>query len=160
MIRKAKATLKGKPYTGQEEPEQTDFSVLSATATVTNGVIRNDDLSAKSPLLRVAGKGSVDLAKESIDYLLTTTVVGSLEGEGGRDLGELKGIPIPVEINGTFAKPGYKLRLDEAIKQAAGEQIKQKVDEKKQELQEKVEKKLQKKLGDDLGDQLKGIFGK
>lgn len=164
MIRKAKAALKGKPYTGQEEPEKTDFSIMTATATVTNGVIKNNDLSAKSPLLRVAGKGTVDLNREAIDYLLTTTLVGSLEGEGGRDLGDLKGIPVPVEINGTFTKPRYELRLDEAIKQAAGEKIKEKVDEKKQELQEKAEKKiqekLQKKLGDDLGGQLKGLFGK
>lgn len=162
MIRKAKAVLKGKPVPEQSGPEQTDFSILSATATVSNGVIRNDDLSAKSPLLRVEGKGSVDLPKESIDYLLTTTLVGSLEGEGGRELADLKGIPIPVEIKGSFAKPGFRLRLDEAIKRAAGEKIKEKVEEKKQELQEKVEKKvqdkLQKKLGDELGDQLKGLF--
>ena len=164
MIRKAKAALKGKQYQGTEEPDKTDFSVMTATATVTNGIIRNDDLSAKSPLLRVSGKGEVDLGREAIDYLLTTTIVGSLEGEGGRELGDLKGIPVPVEINGTFAKPRYELRLDEAIKQAAGEQIKQKVDEEKKKLQEKAEKKiqekLQKKLGDDLGNQLKGLFGK
>ena len=164
MIRKAKAALKGKQYTGQEEPEKTDFSIMTATATVTNGVIQNNDLSAKSPLVRVSGKGNADLGREAIDYLLTATVVGSLEGEGGRDLGELNGIPIPVEINGTFTKPRYKLRLDEAIKQAAGEQIKQKVDEKKQELKAKAEKeiqeKLKKKLGDDLGGKLKGLFDK
>jgi AsmA protein len=164
MIRKAKAVLKGKQYKGQEEPDKTDFSTMTATATVTNGVIQNNDLSAKSPLFRINGKGNADLGREAIDYLLTTTIVGSLEGEGGRDLGDLKGIPVPVEINGTFAKPRFELRLDEAIKQAAGEQIKQKVDEKKQELKDKAEKeiqeKLKKKLGDDLGGKLKGLFGK
>ncbi len=163
MIRKAKAILKGKQYSGQEEPEKTDFSIMTATASVTNGVVENNDLTAKSPLLRISGKGNVDLGREAIDYLLTATIVGSLEGEGGRDLGDLKGIPVPVEINGTFTKLRYELRLDEAIKQAAGEKIKQKVDEKKQELQEKAQKKIQEKLkkelGDDLGNQLKGLFG-
>ena len=162
MIRKAKAALKGKTVTADTSPDQTDFSVMTATATVTNGVIRNDDLSAKSPLLRVKGKGSVSLPDENIDYLLTATLVGSLEGQGGRELTDLKGIPVPVEIKGSFAEPHYKLRLDKALRQAAGDRIKKKIDRKKKKLEEKVEKKLQKKLqdklGDDLGNRLKGLF--
>jgi len=147
MIRKAQAQLKGQPLPPESGPNQTDFSQLTGTATVTNGVIQNQDLSAKSPLLRVEGKGSVDLPKETLDYLVTAKVVGSLEGQGGKGLDEVRGVAIPVQVAGTFAKPSYKIRLDEAVREAAEEKVKEKV-------QEKVEKKLEKQFGDSL----KGLF--
>lgn len=158
IVRQAQAVLKGKPFTEKSDTEQTDFSAMNATATVADGVVRNEDLDVKSPLLRVQGKGSADLGKETIKYLLTTTFVGSLEGQGGKDMDELKGIPIPIEVNGTFAAPRYEPRLDEALKQVAGEKVKQEVEKKKDELKEKAEKKLKKQLDKGLNDKLKGLF--
>jgi AsmA protein len=151
LIRKAQALLKGKQLPATDEPEQTDFSQLSGTATVTNGVIRNNDLTAKSPLLRVDGKGKVSLPAETIDYLLTTKLVGSLEGQSGKELEELRGIAIPVQVSGTFAAPKYQVKLDSVIKDAA-----------KKEVKKKVKKEIEKKFGDELekqfGDKLKGLF--
>ena len=149
LIRKAQAQLKGRPMPPDSGPNQTDFSELTGTATVTNGVIRNQDLSAKSPLLRVEGKGSVDLPQETLDYLVTAKVVGSLEGQGGKELAEVRGVAIPVQVTGTFAKPSYKVRLDEALREVAEDKVKEKV-------QEKVEKKLEKQFGDSL----KGLFNR
>ncbi|MEE9493897.1 MAG: AsmA family protein [Gammaproteobacteria bacterium] len=168
MIRQAKAAIKGKDPAEKKAVDQTDFSVLSATATMTNGVIKNNDLSVKSPLLRIAGDGEVDLNSESIDYLLTTTIVGSLEGKGGRDMSDLKGLPIPIEVSGTFAEPKYKLRLDKAFEQAAGDELRKKADEEKAKLQKKLDKKKEKleqkadekkqELEDKLNKKLKGLF--
>jgi AsmA protein len=135
--------LNGQPAPKEEGPNQTDFSELTGTATVANGVISNQDLMAKSPLLRVTGKGDVDLPKEALDYLLTATIVGSLEGQGGKELTELKGVSVPVQVSGTFAAPKYQVRLDQVLKESAEKKVK-----------EKLEKKLEKKFG----DQLKGIF--
>jgi AsmA protein len=146
-IREAQALLKGQPAPAESGPNQTDFSELTGTATVTNGVIKNKDLSAKSPLLRVDGKGSVDLPAETLDYLLTTKVVGSLEGQGGSALADLAGVAIPVKISGTFAEPSFKVRLDKALKKSL-----------KKKAKKQAEKELKDKLGDDLGDQLKGLF--
>lgn len=143
LIRKAKAQLNGQPVPKEEGPNQTDFSELTGTAAVTNGVISNRDLLAKSPLLRVTGQGDVDLPRESLNYLLTSTIVGSLEGQGGKDLTELKGVSIPVQVSGTFAAPKYQVRLDQVLKESAEKKVK-----------EKLEKKLEKKFG----DQLKGLF--
>ncbi len=146
MIRQAKAKLKGKPRPAQTGPDQTDFSSITGTANVTNGIVRNRDLMAKSPLLRVEGAGDVNLPQESLDYLVTAKVVGSLEGQGGKELEDLKGVPIPVQLSGTFAEPKYKIRLDKALKESAEKKI-----------QKKLEKKLDKELGDQL-DQIKGLF--
>jgi AsmA protein len=153
MIRKAQAQLNGQPVPAETGPDQTDFSELSGTATVTNGVINNQDLMAKSPLLRVEGEGKVNLPQETLDYLVTAKVVGSLEGQGGKGLADLQGIAIPVQLSGTFAKPEYKIRLDQALKESAEKKVKKK-------LEKELEKELGDKLGDQLGDQLKGIFGR
>ncbi len=147
LIRKAQAQLSGQPLPAESGPNQTDFSELRGTATVTNGVIRNQDLTAKSPLLRIEGKGSVDLPQEALDYLVTAKVVGSLEGQGGKGLADLRGVAIPVQVAGSFAKPTYKVRLDEALRGTAEQKVKEKV-------QEKVQEKLEKQFGDSL----KGLF--
>ncbi|HHJ13064.1 MAG TPA: AsmA family protein [Gammaproteobacteria bacterium] len=147
MIRAAKAVFKGKPLPPTDAPEQTDFSMLRGSATVTDGVVRNDDLEAKTPLLRVAGKGRVSLPDETIHYTLTLKIVGSLEGQGGRELQDLAGVPIPVQVRGSFAAPDFRVRLDEVLKGKAEKEIREKVEKK---IRKKVEKKLEKKLGDKL----------
>ena len=130
------------------EPDQTDFAELSGTATVTNGIIRNKDLSLKSPLLRVTGEGKVGLPDESIDYLLTTKIVGSLEGQGGKALQELKGVAIPIRIGGTFGKPTWSPDLGAAV----GDTVKKKA---RKEIEKKSKDLLKDKLDDKL---LKGLF--
>jgi AsmA protein len=143
MIRNAQAKLDGKPVPPVTGPNQTDFSSVTGTANITNGVIRNRDLMAMSPLLRVQGTGDIDLPKESLDYLVTAKVVGSLEGQGGKDLTDLKGLEIPVQLSGTFADPKYRIQLDKVLKQKA---------------EKKIKKKLDKELEKKFGDQLKGLF--
>ena len=62
----------------------------------------NDDLSAKTPLLRLAGHGVIDLVQETLDYDLQALLATTLEGQGGADLGQLKGWSIPLHIGGPF----------------------------------------------------------
>jgi AsmA protein len=152
LIRNAQAKLQGKPAPGDDLPNQTDFAEMKGTATVINGLVRNEDLSMKSPLLRITGKGKASLPDETIDYLLTTKIVGSLEGQSGKTLDELKGVAIPVRIGGTFSKPTYTPDLAAALGDAAKEKAKEKIEEKTQDL-------LKDKLGDETADQLlKGLF--
>ncbi|GMQ87906.1 MAG: AsmA family protein [Gammaproteobacteria bacterium] len=143
LIRKAQAKLNGKPMPTDTGPNQTDFSSLSGTASITNGIIRNRDLMAMSPLLRIQGTGDINLPKESLDYLLTAKVVGSLEGQGGKGLVDLKGIEIPVRLSGTFADPEYSIQLDKVLKKKT---------------EKKIKKKLNKELEKKFGDKFKGLF--
>ena len=135
-------------------PGQTDFSEVSASLKITNGVIKNDDLAAKSPLLRVEGEGEVDLPKDTIDYLVTTELVGSLEGQGGKSRSELSGIPIPVRVTGPLTKPSYRPDLEAALSAKAKAQL----EEKKEEVKQKAQEKIEEKVKGPLGDALKGLF--
>ncbi len=131
-------------------PGQTDFAELSGSFKMTNGVIENRDLRAKSPLLRIDGKGEVDLPKDTVDYLITTKLVGSLAGQGGKAKDELAGVPIPVRVSGPLTKPSFRPDLEAALSAKA----KAAIEEQKVELQNKAEEKVKEKLD----GVLKGLF--
>jgi AsmA protein len=136
--------LKGGKDVGvaSDATQKTDFSELSASFRIADGVARNDDLSAKSPLLRLAGAGDIDIGNERLDYLLKASVVATSKGQGGGELDSLKGLTIPVRLTGPFEKPDWKIELAGL----AGEAAKAKVEEKKEELKQKVDDKLKGKL--------------
>lgn len=146
-IRKAKAALGGKTISSKEDVK-TDFSSLTGSFVAKNGVINNQDLLVKSPLLRIDGAGKINLPKEAIDYGLKVSIVGSATGQGGEDLADLKGLTIPVKITGSFDNPKPTVDLASLFKDKAKEEIKAKVAD-----------KLKDKLGDDLGGLLGGVLG-
>ncbi len=81
--------------------EKTQFSELGGTYIITQGIVKNDDLVMKAPLLRLKGAGTVDLPNRYVKYLLTPTVVATLQGQGGKDK---TGLDIPVMVEGNFEK--------------------------------------------------------
>lgn len=103
------SALKGESTVPGDKAKQTDFSEMSATFNIKNGVAHNDDLSIKSPLFRITGNGQADIANETISYLVKPTVVATLKGQGGAGLEDLSGLTVPIKVSGTFAKPSYAL---------------------------------------------------
>lgn len=130
----------GKKATGKQA--RTDFSAMSASMKIKKGVITNNNLKAKSPLLRVTGKGKVNLKQDTINYLVTTELVASLEGQGGKGSNKLTGVAIPVRIKGKLTDPSYEPDLSGVL----GSQL--------------DTKKLKDQLGKGAGDKLKGLLGK
>ncbi|MGE4195282.1 MAG: AsmA family protein [Pseudodesulfovibrio sp.] len=110
MLRDGWNKLKGKPA-GKDEPAKTDFAELLGSATLTNGYIENKDLLMKSPLLRVTGKGWADLPRNTTDYTAVVTVVGTLEGQDGASLEDLKGLPLPIYVKGDLNDPSIGLDM-------------------------------------------------
>ena len=110
-LRKAQALISSKSAQtlSADRSQQTDFSELSASFAIRNGVAHNDDLSAKAPLFRLAGAGDIDIAGERIDYRAKAAVVGSAEGQGGRELDQLRGLSVPVRIAGPFDALKYEI---------------------------------------------------
>lgn len=109
-IRDAKSklnVLKAQGAVEASDTKKTDFSEMKASFKITNGVAHNDDLDIKSPLFRIAGSGDIDIGNEKLNYLAKPTVVATLKGQGGSDLGQLNGLTIPVKVTGTFSDPKY-----------------------------------------------------
>jgi AsmA protein len=116
--------------------EKTDFSEMKATFRVKNGVAHNEDLSLKSPLLRLSGKGDIDIGNDSINYLAKATLAGTLEGQGGKDV--VGGITVPVRLLGPYSDLKYKFEFGSLISDSA----RQKVESKKEELKSKLQDQL------------------
>ena len=107
--------------------EKTDFSELSATFAIKDGVATNSDLDAKSPLLRLGGAGKIDIGAGRMDYVARVSVVGTLKGQDGRTIDQLRGATIPVRVAGPFEKLSYGIdysgAAQEALKSKLNEQL-------------------------------------
>ena len=137
----AKARIRGEdPPT--EELLKTDFSSLTVSGTVRNGIFTSDDLDLQAPLLRVGGKGSADLNTETVNYLVSAKLVGTLEGQEGKDTDDLDGLEIPVRIKGPFDSAKIDVQLDEMLKARADAKkakLKADIEKQKKELQQQLE---------------------
>ncbi|TAN77828.1 MAG: AsmA family protein, partial [Gallionella sp.] len=116
--------------------EKTDFSELKATFKVHNGVAHNDDLSLKSPLLRLTGNGDINIGNDSINYLAKATLAKTLEGQGGKE--SVGGITVPVRVSGPFTDLKYTLDFGAMVGEAARQKIEAKKEEVKTRLQEQL----------------------
>jgi len=120
-LREAKALFSTKKDATQQakRTEKTDFSELTASFRIAGGVARNDDLSMKSPFIRLAGAGDIDIGEDRMDYLARATVVNTAGGQDGKDLEYLAGLTIPVRLSGPFDNLAYNLEFGSVAAEAA-----------------------------------------
>lgn len=140
-----------------DSTKKTDFSELTASFIIKDGIAENNDLAMKAPILRLAkgdSKGTIDIANEKINYVAKPTIVKSLKGQGGDDLNQLSGVGIPVKIAGSFDNPKFGLDFAGVATGIAKAKLLEKVGGSKgAALQELVG-------GDNKLDALKGLLGK
>ena len=149
----------GKPSSTDEQ--RTDFAMLKGSVQIDQGVIHNRDLQLQSPLLRITGQGTIDLAADHVDYVLTTKLVKSLTGQGGKTASQLKGIPIPIRITGPLSDLSYQPDLSGWVQASLQQRIQQEQDKVLNNVQDKVKQKATELLGNPngLGDALQGLKG-
>ena len=75
--------------------QKTEFSNLSASLKIRDGVARNDDLKAHSPLLDLTGAGNLDIGNNSIDYVARASLT--------------RGVAVPVKLYGALDSPSYSV---------------------------------------------------
>ena len=159
-IRQARAMLGSKSALEQQAKggQKTDFSELSGSFVIKNGVARNDDLKGASPLLRLAGAGDIDIGEGRIDYLLKATLVATSTGQGGRDASQVAGVTVPVKVTGPFDALRYSVDVGALATDAA-----------KEALTKELERRLggggakagqPQQGGGGVEDALRGLFGR
>jgi AsmA protein len=174
VFRKAKSALGSQEARAQAaQAQQTDFSEMTASFVIKNGVAHNDDLDVKSPLFRVGGAGNIDLGNSTIDYTTKATVVATTQGQGGADLAQLSGVTVPVRLVGPFDALSYKVDYAAAAtdlaRTRAGEKIKGALEERlgikkpsgdPQSGQGSSVQQQQPDRRQETVDKLKGLFGR
>lgn len=116
-IRDAKSKLnvfKGETNAASDASKKTDFSELSASFNIKNGVAHNEDLAMKAPVIRLTkgdSKGDIDIGNEQINYVAKPTLVASTKGQGGKEADDLVGVGIQIKISGSFASPKFGIDM-------------------------------------------------
>jgi AsmA protein len=86
----------------QGEGSRTVYDSITASFTIADGVLSNDDFLMDSSVGRVAGVGTVGIGAQVLDYTVTPEV---LAGEAG-------GLRVPLRISGAWSDPNYSLDLE------------------------------------------------
>ncbi len=172
-IRRARALLKGGQPPAPELPARTRFSSVSATGVVTDGVMRNNDLVAELPFMRLTGSGTVNLPAATLDYNLTARVLerpDALEGVTEAELDDFTEAVIPLKITGPLASPSVKPDIEKLVKKQVEKEIKDRLfdrllgGDKKAPAEdapaegEPEEPAEEESVEDQLKDKLKGLF--
>lgn len=138
VLREAQAalTLRKDAVQQARQTEKTDFSEMSASVQIADGVARNKDLDVKSPFLRVTGDGAIDIGRNRIDYTARAAVTATAKGQGGADLAALKGVTVPVRLTGPLEAIDWQVQWS-AVAIGAAENT----------LKNRLEDRLKKELG-------------
>jgi AsmA protein len=135
-LRKTKAAFGSK--SAQQQPsdpsQRTDFSEMTASFVIRNGVARNDDLDVKAPLVRLGGAGDIDIGNSQLNYVARATVVATSKGQGGADLDHLAGLTVPVKLTGPFDAPKYEIDYRSLATDAVKAKAKEKLQDKLRDL--------------------------
>ena len=99
------------PTASSSGPKETDFGQLSGSFIVRNGIADNQDLFMASPLLRITGKGIINLVSKTLDYHVEPRVVGTLIGQGDATPVR-KGLSVPLHITGPFDSPKVRPEIN------------------------------------------------
>ncbi|MCC5812514.1 MAG: AsmA family protein [Ectothiorhodospiraceae bacterium] len=134
MMRSATSRLQGQRPPSEEDVPRTDFTEMVGRIVFEGGKIRNESLNAQSPLFRVSGGGEVDMLEQTVDYRLTVNLVGTLEGQDGQSLDNLRRLPIPLRFRGDLFSPSISLDLQAALTDQQRERLR----EEEQQLRERA----------------------
>ena len=126
QLRRARALVRREAAPEPELPARTRFSEVSATGTVVDGVLNNDDFRADMPFMQLTGQGTVDLVAATLDYSLRGRILDKPELMGDvteDELADFTAAVVPVKIGGSLSDPEFSLDLAEAAKERAKEEV-------------------------------------
>ena len=143
-IQDVRSVLGSRSATASDPSKRTDFSEITASFAIRNGVAHNEDLQGKAPLLRLTGGGDVDVGNSSVNYTARASVVATSKGQGGRDLSNLAGVTVPIRITGAMEKPNIAVDFTELASKSGVDLV----------------KALGRERGvtEKIGDKLRGLF--
>ncbi|QSR33447.1 AsmA family protein [Marinobacterium iners] len=143
----------------EQVDKTTPFADLGASFNIRNGVVSNQDLKAQLDAMALAGRGSINLPQQTLDYRVGLTIEDNLFNQSCSVNDRLEGVEVPVNCKGGFYDEPAKLcRLDTSfISDIIKAEARRKVEEK---VGTQVEDKLKEKLGEEGSNVLKGLFGR
>ncbi|MDX1406220.1 MAG: AsmA-like C-terminal region-containing protein, partial [Woeseiaceae bacterium] len=141
QLRTARAMFRQETPPQPVLPARTEFTSVSATGIVTDGIFENNDLKVLLPFLRLQGKGFVDLPAGNVDYSVEARVLDKPELMAGvtrEELDDFTKTVVPVRISGPLSSPSIRPDIEAVFRQ----QVEGAIEEQKQELKNRLFKDL------------------
>lgn len=109
-LEKVATAVKQKKVTGlvMHPEDQTRFSVLSATATVGNGILNARSIQGRASVAEVNGQVQVGLIDSSLNGDVSAKLATSVDG---------RRVTVPIKLGGTIQAPTYGINLEAVIKE-------------------------------------------
>jgi AsmA protein len=111
----AQSLIEKQGITSSQDTKRTKFDAFKDSATITNGVAETSDLSIISPVLKVSGKGTINLRNSALDMNLVASVMKSATTTA---------MDVPVKVTGTYTDPTIKPDLEGLAKGAVKDKLK------------------------------------
>lgn len=141
VLRSARAMFRQEPAPEPTLPARTEFTSVSATGTVTDGIFENNDLLVELPFLRLTGRGIVDLPASEVNYSVEARVFDSPElmaSISEAELADFTKTVVPVKITGPLNAPSFRPDIEAVFRQ----QVEGAIEEQKEELKNRLFDKL------------------
>ena len=117
-LEKVGSAVKAKRITGliMRDEDKTVFSVLSANAVVSNGLLNVRTLEGKTNVAEVKGNAQIGLIDHTLSGLVTARLATSVDG---------RRVSVPIRLGGTIQTPTYGIDLEAALKAGVKDVIKE-----------------------------------
>jgi len=92
--------------------KKTNFSVLTASFDIKDGIASNRDLRMVSKIMEVTGAGRADLPRRTLDYTIRPKLAASTNSSNDKP----SGLELPVRITGPWSNPKYSADFDAVLK--------------------------------------------
>lgn len=150
QLSKAHAFLKHIPSPSISDSKQTEFSSLTASAVINNGVMNTDDISLTSEYLKVNGKGLTNLVNKEIRYRLNALAQPKLANENKEIGKEVTAYQVPIKVSGKLTKPNVnidfvelaKIFYSKEIEKPISKQLEKNINHLKENLKTQVQDKI------------------
>lgn len=117
-LEKVGSAVKAKRITGliMRNEDKTVFSVLSANAVVSNGLLNVRTLEGKTNVAEVKGNAQIGLIDHTLSGLVTARLATSVDG---------RRVSVPIRLGGTIQTPSYGIDIEAALKAGVKDVIKE-----------------------------------
>ena len=132
----AYAKAQGQPVPARPQvTDEMEYAKLTASATIKNGIVTNNDLVMDGPFTTITGSGTVNLPKYSMDYRANVRI-----SENKNDQ------PVPVRIHGPFSNLSFNVEWDKVLRERAQQEVKKKIETERKKKEEELKKQIEDKL--------------
>ena len=111
----AQSLLGGQAGPSVKDTNRTPFADFKDSATITNGVAQTSDLSIVSPVLKVTGKGNIDLRNSALDLNVVASIMKSATTTA---------LDVPMKVTGTYTDPTVRPDVEGLAKSKVKDTIK------------------------------------